>query len=211
MHTANINGGYRKNITFYKSGDKQYIRLTNKSAHMHIPEEWIYPIGRFKMPESFDKQRIKNATEEIRILPRLLDYCIENLDEAQFGASYREGGWSIQQILHHIADSHMNAYIRIKLAITEEEPVVKPYEQDLWVQTADVLKVPANYSTTLVHALHFRLSTLLESFDEAEWQRCYFHPESQSLVPLWQITELYAWHGRHHSEQIRQLRIRKGW
>jgi hypothetical protein len=175
------------------------------------PESIIYPIGHFSTPESFVAADVKNAIEDIAVLPRLLDYCIENLDEAHLHHPYREGGWTINQIIHHIADSHMNAYVRCKLAVTEDNPVVKPYEQELWALTADVRDVAVNYSVTLVHALHYRWVKLLQSLDETGLQRTFFHSDSQSNVPLWEMAQKYAWHGRHHVAQVRGLRERMEW
>lgn len=171
----------------------------------------IYPIGKLVMPDSFSEKEIKDAIQEIKVLPRILDYCVENLDASQLTTSYREGGWTIHQILHHIADSHMNAFVRMKLLLTEDNPTVKPYSQDDWVLTADVTSVPVNYSITLVHALHHRMVTLLESCSSAQMMRTYYHPEYEKTVALWEVIHTYGWHGKHHAEQIRQLRIRNNW
>jgi len=175
------------------------------------PEEIIYPIGRRPRPEIFVPAVVKDAIEDIAVLPRLLDYCIENLDAAHLDVPYRAGGWTINQIIHHIADSHMNAYVRCKLAVTEDNPVIKAYDQDLWALTADVRDVPVNYSVTLVHALHFRWVKLLHSLDDQGLSRTFFHPEQQRNVPLWEVVQLYAWHGRHHVAQVRGLRERMNW
>ncbi len=107
--------------------------------------------------------------------------------------------------------SHMNAFIRIKLAVCEDNPTVKPYNQDDWVLTNDVMNVPVNYSITLIHALHHRLYTLLDSLTGEQLMRTYYHPEYDKTTTIWQLAHNYAWHGKHHSEQIRQLRIRNGW
>ncbi len=178
---------------------------------MNTPEEYIYPIGRMLTPQNYSEKAFKDDLQEIKVLPRILDYCVENLDAAHLATSYREGGWSIHQIIHHIADSHMNAFIRIKLAVCEDNPTVKPYNQDDWVLTNDVMNVPVNYSITLIHALHHRLYTLLDSLTGEQLMRTYYHPEYDKTTTIWQLAHNYAWHGKHHSEQIRQLRIRNGW
>lgn len=178
---------------------------------MNTPEEYIYPIGRMNTPEQFSEKLFKDALQEIKVLPRILDYCVENLDAAHLATSYREGGWTIHQIIHHIADSHMNAFIRIKLAVCEDNPTIKPYNQDDWVLTTDVMNVPANYSITLIHALHHRLYTLLDSLSEEQLMRTYYHPEYNKTTAIWQLACNYAWHGNHHAEQIRQLKIRNNW
>jgi len=174
-------------------------------------EQHIYPIGRMVVPMEFSQKDFEKNLNEIRVLPRILDYCIENLDAAQLQATYRQGGWTIHQILHHIADSHMNAFIRTKLILTEDNPTIKPYNQNDWVLTKDVIDVPVNYSITLVHALHHRWVTLLSSLNIEQLMRTYYHPEYEKTVALWQVVHTYAWHGKHHTEQIRQLRIRNDW
>lgn len=174
-------------------------------------EQHIYPIGKMSIPDTFSKDAIADALQDLAVLPRILDYCIENLDANQLAMSYRENGWTIHQIIHHIADSHMNGFIRTKQALAETNPTIKPYNQDAWVTTEDVMGVPINYSITLIHALHHRWGRLFESLNEEQLMRTYYHPEYKTTTALWQQIHSYAWHGKHHAEQIRQLRIRKGW
>ena len=170
-----------------------------------------YPIGRHETPDKYHPEMQQEWISAIAALPSWLDPCIENLDANQLDTPYRPGGWTITQVVHHIADSHMNAYIRLKLALTEDSPVIKPYEQDLWATLPDVDLIPVNVSITLLHALHRRMVAVLNNMTEADWQRTYFHPEHERYVPLWELADLYAWHGRHHMEQIRGLRQRMGW
>lgn len=170
-----------------------------------------YPIGHFTAPEKHYPEMQREWIEAIAALPSWLDVCIENLDEAQLDTPYRPGGWTVNQVIHHLADSHMNAYIRLKLALTEESPVIKPYEEKLWAEMPDVSIIPVNVSITLLHALHRRWVATLNNMAESDWERSYFHPEHERYVPLWEMTDLYAWHGRHHMEQIRTLRNRMGW
>lgn len=174
-------------------------------------EQLRYPIGRYEDPERYDAEMLNEWIAAIEALPKWLDLCIENLDEEQLHIPYRPGGWTINQIIHHLADSHMNAYIRIKLALTEESPMIKPYDEKLWAELPDVDLVPVNVSITLLHALHIRWGQLLRNMQESDWERTYYHPEHEADVPLWQFTDLYAWHGRHHMEQIRQFRQKMGW
>lgn len=178
---------------------------------MEMNEAHIYPIGRMNIPEIFLEKEIKDAIQEIKVLPRILDYCVENLDAAQLHTPYRQDGWTIHQIIHHIADSHTNAFIRCKLMLTEDNPTIKPYNQDDWVLTSDVSQVPVNYSITLVHALHHRWVVLLNSLSEDQMMRTYYHPEYEKTVALWQVICMYGWHGKHHAEQIRHLRMRMDW
>ncbi|MCD0488204.1 putative metal-dependent hydrolase [Pedobacter sp. MC2016-14] len=170
-----------------------------------------YPIGRFIAAETYAPHTLNAWIHNIRILPVLLDGCIENLDEVQLNTPYRPGGWTIIQVIHHIADSHMNAYIRLKLALTADQPTIVPYNEQLWAELPDVFDVPVNMSVTLVHALHVRWTTMLRLMKDEDWLRNYYHPEDDKLVALWQMTNMYSWHGKHHVEQIMALRKRMAW
>jgi hypothetical protein len=174
-------------------------------------EQLKYPIGRYDAPERYDEELLSAWISAIEALPKWLDLCIENLDAEQLHIPYRPGGWNINQVIHHIADSHMNAYIRMKLALTEENPVIKPYDEKLWADLPDVEATPVNVSITLLHALHRRWGQLLRNMNKEDWDRCYYHPEQERYIPLWEVADTYAWHGRHHMEQIRQLRERMNW
>lgn len=174
-------------------------------------EQYRYPIGRYEVPERYMPELQNEWIAAIEALPSWLDLCIENLDEYQLETPYRPGGWNARQVIHHIADSHMNAYIRLKLALTEDNPVIKPYDENLWAQLPDVETVPVNISITLLHALHRRWGQTLRNMQPEDWERCYYHPEHERYVPLWELADHYAWHGRHHMEQIRQLRQRMNW
>ncbi|EOR95803.1 hypothetical protein ADIARSV_1116 [Arcticibacter svalbardensis MN12-7] len=174
-------------------------------------EQWTYPIGREEKSEKFSEELISNSISAIQALPGWLDVVIQNLDEHQLNTSYRPGGWTIIQVIHHLADSHMNAYIRLKLALTEDNPVIKPYDEKLWAELPDVKLVPVNVSITLLHALHIRWVQTLLSLEPSEWERSYYHPQSKETMTLWEMTAKYAWHSRHHMEQIRGLRDRMDW
>jgi len=174
-------------------------------------EELRYPIGPFVPSASYNPDQLTTWIAAIRSVPLLFDHCIENLDEAQLNTPYRPGGWNIIQVVHHVADSHMNAYIRLKLALTEQQPTVSPYDENLWAELPDVQLVPLNVSVTLLHALHRRWSTLLEHLTEADWTRTYYHPGNKEYMPIWQMTNQYSWHGHHHARQILALRKHQGW
>lgn len=174
-------------------------------------ESLRYPIGRYTAPETHPAEMQTEWIDAIEALPRWLDICIENLDAAQLDTPYRPGGWTINQVIHHLADSHMNGFIRCKLALTEESPVIKPYNEVAWAETPEIEPVPVNISITLLHALHRRWGSLLRHLRPEDWERNYYHPEDDQFVPLWEQADKYAWHGRHHMEQIRQLRVRMGW
>lgn len=174
-------------------------------------EQLKYPIGRFQRPESYTAESLNDWMNILEALPQWLDICIENLDEQQLHVPYREGGWNTQQVIHHVADSHMNAYVRLKLALTEDNPQIKPYEEALWAELPDTQLVPVNISLTLIHALHRRWTVLLRQLQPEQWERTYYHPEHTRNVPVWEMTALYAWHSRHHMEHIRGLRERMNW
>ncbi|HRN57895.1 MAG TPA: putative metal-dependent hydrolase [Agriterribacter sp.] len=169
-----------------------------------------YPIGRYT-PEPFSEQAKEARIADIGRLPQLLEYALLNLDEQQLQTPYREGGWTVQQLVHHIADSHINAYCRFKLGITESNPQIKPYDEKLWAELPDVQHLPVNISITLLHALHARWHYLLEQFATKDWDRTVFHPGQKKTITLWELLGSYAWHGKHHTAHITALRAEKHW
>lgn len=170
-----------------------------------------YPIGEYE-PKPFSIEQKVEWLADLKFLPRQLENAILNLDEAQLHTPYREGGWTVHQLVHHVADSHMNAYCRFKLALTEDNPTIKPYNEKLWAEMNDVQKLPINISLTLLYALHCRLDEALKYVKDDEWNnRTLFHPESKKTMRLWGLLGLYAWHGKHHVAHILSLRERKGW
>lgn len=170
-----------------------------------------YPIGRYEAPAVYTPALLQEWIAVLQAMPLWLDVCIENLDEAQLKVPYREGGWNTQQVIHHIADSHMNAYIRLKLALTEDTPTVKPYMEAEWARLPDTDVVPVNVSVTLVHALHRRMVAVLQHMPPADFELAYYHPEHKRNFPIWEMVAMYAWHSRHHVEHIRGLRQRMNW
>jgi uncharacterized damage-inducible protein DinB len=171
---------------------------------------FIYPVGQF-VEQPFSNDALREALLDIRFLPNDAEQAISNLDEFQLNTSYREGGWTINQIIHHLADSHMNAYIRTKLALTEENPVIKPYNQDDWVLTPECKTASIILSITLLYALHLRWHDLFTSFTEEHLKRTFYHPESNQTTSLWDVLVQAAWHSKHHVAQIKTLREREGW
>jgi len=169
-----------------------------------------YPIGLFET-QPFTEDRKQEWIADIRFLPRILEHALLNLNEEQLHTPYREGGWTVHQLVHHVADSHMNAYIRCKLAMTETEPTIKPYEENAWADLADVRALPVNISVTLLHALHERWHTFLRALPNEAWERTVYHPEQRKKMSLWYLLGLYAWHGRHHTAHITALRERNNW
>ena len=173
-------------------------------------EDLSYPIGRFVSQPYSDKE-LKERLMAIMFLPKELENAIQNLDEYQIETPYRPDGWTVKQLINHIADSHMNAFIRFKLGLTEENPTIKPYNQDAWVNLNDTKIVPINVSITLVHALHARWAALLNGISSADLERTVFHPEQKKEITLWHMLGLYAWHGKHHVKHITALRERMKW
>ena|ERR1700712_1008855 len=160
-----------------------------------------YPIGKYE-PKPFSEQQKKDWLNNIRQLPTELEYAILNLDAAHLESPYREGGWTIQQLVHHVADSHMNAYVRFKLALTEENVTVKTYEEQLWAELEDVKTLPVNISITLLHALHLRLFTAIKNLDMEQWNRLFNYPGRPAPVSIWWLLGMYSWHGKHHTAHI---------
>ena len=176
-----------------------------------MPADPRYPIGSYEAKPFSIPQKVEWLAD-IKFLPVQLEAAVLNLDEQQLHTPYREGGWTVHQLVHHVADSHMNAYCRFKLALTENNPQIKPYDQDQWVQMADVNKLPINVSLTLLHALHLRWHECLKYISDNDWNnRTVYHPEYKRTMRLWYLLGMYAWHGRHHTEHINSLRERMRW
>ncbi len=169
-----------------------------------------YPIGKYE-PQAFSAEQKKAWLLDIQFLPQELENAILNLDEKQLHTAYRDGGWTVQQLVHHVADSHLNAYTRFKLGLTETNPTIRPYEEKEWALLADVATVPVNVSITLLHALHRRWHAAIEDITDEQWQRTVVHPEHGRQMTLWFLLGMYAWHGRHHTAHITSLRENKGW
>ena len=170
-----------------------------------------YPIGLFEKPNEIHGEILNRWINNIQELPYLLNEEVKNMNNNDMSKTYREGSWHIRQIVHHIADSHMNAFARFKLGLTEELPTIKAYDENKWVSMADAVDTPINYSMTLLHALHERWANLLASLTEEQWERKLFHPGRNAEVSLWDLFAVYAWHGKHHVAHITTLRANKGW
>jgi hypothetical protein len=169
-----------------------------------------YPIGKFHFDGPLAERDRQQLIGEIERAPRALEAAVQGLGAWQLDTAYRDGGWTLRQVVHHLPDSHTNAYMRFKLALTEEEPTIKPYAEDRWAQLPDTQSTPVGVSLRLLRSLHTRWVALLRSFNSDEWQRTFRHPEL-GLVSLEKNLALYAWHGRHHVAHITELRKRMGW
>lgn len=184
---------------------------SNYHQEVDETEKLKYPIGKLQIPDSYNIHLLHEWISVIKALPDWMDACIQNLDEYQLFTPYREGGWTIQQVVHHVADSHMNAYIRLKLSMTENNPIIKPYNEKAWAELPDTELVPVNISVTLLHTLHRRMVKILENMQPEDWDRTYYHPELQKTVAIWQMVAMYAWHSKHHTQHIAHLRSKMEW
>jgi DinB superfamily len=169
-----------------------------------------YPVGKFHYEGPPSEEQRQKFIEEIEEAPAALRAAVQGLTPQQIETPYREGGWTVRQVVHHVPESHMNAYIRFKLALTEDEPTIKPYEESLWAQLPDVQSTPLEVSLALMDSLHDRWVRVLRAIQPKEWKRSFRHPEL-GVVPLEKNVALYAWHGRHHVAHITELRKKMGW
>jgi len=169
-----------------------------------------YPIGRFSPPESALSGIRAAHIQALRELPVHLQSAVAGLGDAQLDTPYREGGWTVRQVVHHVADSHANSYVRFKLALTQDWPTIKPYDEAAWANLADSRRMPVESSLALIAALHSRWVALLETLSEEDFLRGYVHPES-GRQDLATALAIYAWHSRHHTAHITGLRARQGW
>lgn len=170
-----------------------------------------FPIGKFVPAQGHDRALLETQITAIEALPGQLRAAASGLDDAQLDTPYRDGGWTVRQVVHHVADSHIHASVRTRLALTVDEPHIDGYNQDSWVALTDARTLPIEPSLQIIEGLHQRWATLLRSLDEVAWQRTYYHNEYRNLWPLWQVVGLYSWHGRHHTAHITSLRQSRGW
>jgi len=168
-----------------------------------------YPIGHFQCDGQITASIIDKWIKDIEELPVLLQNAVKDLNDDQLDTPYRLGGWTVRQVVHHVADSHLNAYGRFKLALTEEKPIIKPYDQERWAELPDSA-LPVTISLSLLDALHKRWVTLLRTLTPSDFEKTFIHPESGE-VSVGKNIGIYAWHGRHHLAHITSLRSRKGW
>ncbi len=169
-----------------------------------------YPIGPFKFDGQPSEQQIKQFISDIEQAPARLRAALAGLSEQQLETPYRPGGWTLRQVAHHVPESHMNAYVRMKLALTEDNPTIKPYDEARWAETPEVRETPIATSLTMLDALHQRWVTLLKALGPADFASTFTHPESGPWT-IGRYLALYSWHGKHHVAHITSLRERMGW
>jgi uncharacterized damage-inducible protein DinB len=169
-----------------------------------------YPIGDFEMPATVTATRRQQAIEEIAAAPAKMRAAVKGLKDAQLDTPYREGGWNVRQVVHHVPDSHLNAYVRLKLALTEDKPTIKPYNEAAWAELADSKSTPIEVSQALLDAVQTRFVLLWRSLKPEHFARVLIHPEHGERTVDW-LLFLYEWHGKHHTAHITELRKKKGW
>jgi hypothetical protein len=169
-----------------------------------------YPVGRFTWSGFNTPDQRAAAIDDIAAAPVKMRSAVEGLTEAQLDTPYREGGWTVRQVVHHVPDSHMNSYIRFKFALTEHEPTIKPYDEAVWANLIDAKTAAIAPSLSLLEGLHHRWALLLRSLSDDDVKRKFNHPEL-GIVTLDQYIALYAWHSKHHVAHITSLREREGW
>jgi hypothetical protein len=160
-----------------------------------------FPIGRFRLPATVSPEERVEFISRLASTPARLRAKVERLTQTQLDTPYREGGWTVRQVIHHLPDSHMNSYVRFKLALTEDEPVIKPYDEAAWATLGDTAETPVETSLVLLESLHGRWVTLLRGLTGEQWRRAMRHPQN-GLLRLDQVLALYAWHGDHHIAHI---------
>ena len=169
-----------------------------------------YPIGKFSFEGPLTAEQKKQYLNDIEQTPARLRAAVRGLSDEQLNTPYRDGGWTVRQLAHHVPDSHMNAYIRFKLALTEDEPTIRPYMEDRWAELPESKQAPIDVSLALLDSLHQRWTMVLRNIPDADWKRTFRHPE-MGLLSLEKTLALYAWHGRHHVAHVTTLRERMGW
>jgi hypothetical protein len=177
---------------------------------MHDIEQLKYPVGKLQLKESYTASEIVSLIAEIESLPSKLEAAIGGFSDKQFDTPYREEGWTIRQVIHHMADSHMNAYIRFKWALTEDTPLIKAYFEKTWAETPETSADPA-LSVALLKALHAKWIVLLGKLSSSDLSKSFIHPETKKVIPLDRLIATYAWHGKHHLAHIVSLKERMGW
>ena len=170
-----------------------------------------YPIGKFERKNTLMPDERRAYIDQIAAAPQKLRDAVRGLSEQQLETPYREGGWTARQVVHHVPESHMNAYMRVKLALTEDNPTIKPYDEDAWAKLPDVHVTPVETSLVLLDALHVRWVSILRAMKDEDFRRTFKHPEFPGEFSLDGLVALYAWHGRHHVAHITSLRERMRW
>lgn len=170
-----------------------------------------YPIGKFQIPDAISIADREQWIETLATFPTSIAAETDHFTTEQLNTRYRPNGWTVRQLVHHCADSHMNALVRVKLALTEDYPTICPYREELWAELHDSTQLPIAMAIDLLHALHFKWVAILRNFSEEDWKRGYVHPVQGREMTLENMTSMYAWHSRHHLAHIIRLKEAQGW
>lgn len=174
-------------------------------------EQLKYPIGKFIAPGEITFEQIQEGIEEIAALPAKIRAAVSGLTDEQLDTPYRPEGWTLRQVIHHLPDSHMNAYIRFKFALTEENPTIMPYFEERWAEVGDAKHGPIDSSLILLEGLHARWVSMMTAMDQGDFYRTYYHPANGHMYPLGLVVALYRWHGEHHLQHILVMKKTNGW
>ena len=174
-------------------------------------EKLKYPIGKFNAPDEYSSEYISDKIKELAVLPEKLRNETIDLNDEQLDTPYRPDGWTVRQVIHHCAESHMNCYIRLKWALTENNPIIKPYDEKMWSELPDSLMMPIAPTLSLLEGLHFRLGYIMRNLSESDLEKTFIHPSDNSENKLKKIIGMYAWHGNHHLAHITNLKKYKSW
>ncbi len=176
-----------------------------------ITDDLRYPIGKYSTPQNITSSDREKFLAIIEQLPSKMIEAIQGLNDAQLDTPYRENGWTVRQVVHHVVDSHVNAYIRFKFALTEDNPTIKPYNENLWAELPEAKTGAVEISLPFIDAIHHRWVIMMKSMSEDQWARTYIHPEKKVTSRLDEVLSLYAWHSEHHTAHITSLRKRMNW
>jgi hypothetical protein len=177
---------------------------------MQTLEQLQYPIGRCEYPSVYTHELLQSMLLDIETLPKRMELAVQHLLEFQLQTPYRENGWTLNQVVHHCADSHMNFLLRLKLALSEDNPTIKPYDEALWAEMPDY-QLPFNNSITLLFCIHAKLMLILRSLQPEQLDKTYFHPQYKRSFSIRDLIALYSWHGNHHLAHINSLKTRMNW
>lgn len=176
-----------------------------------MTEDLRYPVGKFTMPTEWAASTLAEWRTNLAELPAKMRAAVAGLSDAQLDTPYRDGGWTVRQTVHHVADSHINAYCRFRLALTEDTPTIKPYLEARWAELPDARTLPIAPSLGILDGVHTRLLALIDTMTPEQWRRSFVHPEQGRTMTVAQAAALYSWHSRHHVAHINKLCSRRGW
>jgi len=193
----------KKRISKTVQAEPELIKVKKAITAKKVSDRKIYPIGQFEYDEEYAKKHIQKNIDDIREMPKILKTVLKQINKHNKQNSYREGGWTIEQIIHHLADAHMNGFIRFKLALTESNPVVKPYDENLFAETSEVFLSGLKSSYYILKGIQKRWAVLLKNMDDNDFKLGFIHPDDNKKYTLLYVLAKYAWHGKHHIEQIK--------